>query len=130
MNRARPYLKAAAVVSTVALMGAFVAYRAGAFPNPFPADAQPQPEAPPAATPQTASEPPAPDAGHSAFMYGSKSAPAFAPAQPTPVPGTTPAQQPTPTLEGKPPTFMGGSKFITIVSPTGGPPPQPPAPKP
>ena len=131
MNRTSPYLKAAAVVSTVTLMGAFVAYRAGAF-QPAPADAPP--ESPPAAAPQTASEQlVVVDMGDSAFMYGSKSAPAFTPAPP----GTTlvlqPGQQPTPTLESKPPTFMGGSKYITIVPPSGAspiPPPQPPAPKP
>lgn len=133
MNRAAPYLKAAAVVSTVTLMGAFVAYRAGAFPNPLSAEAPPQPEAIPAAAPQTATEPPTVIVlGDSAFMYGSKSAPAFTPAQP----GTTlvlhPAQQPAPTPEGKPPTFMGGSKYITIVPPPSGqpPPPQPTPPGP
>ncbi len=132
MKRAAPYLQAAAVASAVTLMGAFVAYRAGAFPNPF-ASPSPQPETIPAAAPQTESEQPLViDIHDPAIMYSSKSAPAFTSAQPTPASGTAPGQQPAPTPESKPPTFMGGSKYITIVPPNGQAvaPPPPTTPKP
>src|SRR5580700_3495924 len=78
MEQARPYLKAAAVVSTVTLVGAFVAYRAGAF-QPFgKPDAQPAAEfTSPNATSQSPITPPATqltaENKEPTFLPGSKS---------------------------------------------------------
>ena len=78
MERARPYLKVAAVVSAVALVGALVAYRAGAFSESV--SAEPQPEPQPAAAPQTAPAPqPEPNTGQFIIMGGSKSDASFYP---------------------------------------------------
>ena len=121
MDRTKPYLKAAAVTSAVVLGGLFVAYHAGAFAKP--ASPENPPELPPAADAQTADAPPAtPSDPHPAFMYGSKSAPAFLPGTPAqaPSPGTAPVPG-TPNSPGQSPTFMSGSKSI-IFSPAGQPP--------
>ena len=78
MERARPYLKGTAVMSAVVLVGAFVAYRAGAF-QPFErTDAPPAPELTTSnESPQSLTVPPAtqPTAEHKepVFMPGSKS---------------------------------------------------------
>jgi len=115
MERARPYLRVAALLSAVALVGALVAYRAGAFSTPVPSEARGEPQ--PATDPQTAAEPPAttPDP-HPAFMYGSKSAPAFLPGGTAQTPGTDPVQL-TPVPPDKTSTFIGGSKSIILTPP-------------
>lgn len=115
MERARPYLKVAALLSTVALVGAFVAYHAGAFAQP------PAPEAPaepqPTTGPQPSAESPAPPLDpHPAFMYGSKSAPAFLPVEPVQAPGSGPVPV-TPISPDKSPTFLGGSKSMIFSTP-------------
>ncbi len=106
MERKSPYLKIAAVVSAVLLVGAFVSYRAGAFQRPAPPEPQPEPAAP------TDTEPrPTPSADQPQhFLYSSKSAPAFTPASPPPTVN--------PPAPGNPPAYMGSSKWISIV-PTG-----------
>jgi hypothetical protein len=139
MERARPFLKVAAVASSVCLAAAFVAYRAGAFDSPPPAP-EPPPETQPATTPPLAS-PANPDS--LIFMAGSKSTFVYdesalkalekltasgSTVQTAPATGTTPPANP---------VFMGGSKYIApIFGPsTTGPgsaeksnPPAPPAP--
>lgn len=114
MSHPKPYLKVAAVVSAVLLVGAFVSYRAGVFQRPAPAEPPTPDVTPVAAEPQTPS-----DADQQqAFMYGSKSAPAFGPPSPAPPPE-------------KPPEFMAGSKSFRIISlPPAGTPPALSAPKP
>jgi hypothetical protein len=133
MERAKPYLKVAAVVSAVCLVGAFVAYRAGAFDGPPPPAPPPAPETqpapgpvpPPAPTPETPTSP--------TFMLGSKSAYVY---DENALKALTQSTQ-----TGSPanPVFMGGSKYIApIFGPsTTGPgsaeksrPPAPPAPVP
>ena len=106
MERARPYLKVAAVVSAVTLVGALVAYRAGAFAMPIPVETQPEPQ--PAAAPEPAPEQPVTttDQLNPAIMYGSKSAPAF--------PGVTTGLTP-PSGTQSPPVFMGGSKSAAVI---------------
>jgi hypothetical protein len=138
MERGKPYLKVAAVLSSVALVGAFVAYRAGAFDKPAP---QPDPQlaAPsagagePVITPSDGPERSVtltPEELKQAIMYGSKSAPAFVPTQPSMQPNSsgsllppqlTPVQPAAPSGNQKPPVFMGGSKSAEIF-------PVPPAP--
>jgi hypothetical protein len=114
MERVRPYLKVAAVASAVALVGAFVAYRAGAFSKPAHPESQSEPQ--PVAGPQTAPELPTTttDQQHPAFMYGSKSAPAFVPVPPSPTPGAAPAP-PAPNSGQPSPVFLGGSKSAEII---------------
>ncbi|QJW96061.1 hypothetical protein [Frigoriglobus tundricola] len=142
MDRAKPYLKVAALLSAVALVGALVAYRAGAFSTPVPSEApgDPQPTAVPRPTAEQLAPTPDP---HPALMYGSKSAPAFLPGESAQALGAVPGPVPvTPTSPDKPPTFIGGSKSIILVPagqlpgltpshPPNMPPPTPPgAPKP
>jgi hypothetical protein len=135
MERARPYLKVAALVTAVGLGGAFVAYRAGAFATASPVEAQPG--QPLILAPETEAEQPPPNSLQlpPAVMFGSKSAPAFTPAQPGP--GAQPQAQPAPASPEKPPTFMPGSKSIgnlfpgtttTLVPVDPSKPQQPPAP--
>ena len=127
MDRRKAFLKGAAVVSALVLVGSFVAYRAGAFtkpPEPLP---QPEPEAtvapqqpPPGAIEGTSNE-------DLIFLAGSKSSDIVRPPKPTP-PQPAPA---TPTPQ-PPSVFMGGSKWGAIVptTPTPNPPviPVPPQP--
>ena len=112
MERARPYLKVAAVVSAVALVGALVAYRAGAFSESVPAD--PQPELQPATAPQTAPEQPITGTPQTppAFMFGSKSAPTFTSGLPATT-GDTAGVTPVPSTGQSPPVFLGGSKSLS-----------------
>ena len=124
MERSRPYLKVAAVLSSVCLVGAFVAYRAGAFdspPPPAPPSTEMPPETQPAAVPAPAS-PANPDS--LIFMAGSKSTFVYdesalkaldkltaggSTVQTVPATGTqsTPAN----------PVFLGGSKSLTRLFP-------------
>jgi hypothetical protein len=133
MERAKPYLKVAAVVSSVALVGALVAYRAGAFSKPAP---EQQPAAAPPAVPET---PPAgsesreltPAELNAAIMYGSKSAPAFYPVPAGSTTGGPPnTQAAVPSGGPKPPTFMGGSKSFEVFQSPPGVLPAPPQPQP
>jgi hypothetical protein len=96
MNSAKPVLKVAALVSAVLGMGAFVAYRAGAFAKPAPPEAQ---------TPADF------------YLSPSKSSGVFRPAEAEP-------QQPAPVVPSDP-TFLGGSKSIIIASPPMGTAPKP-----
>ena len=67
MNKAKPYLQVAALVSSVLMVGAFIGCRSGAFqPARKP---EPQQATPPSATPPL----PAPE-GKPTLMPGSKSA--------------------------------------------------------
>jgi hypothetical protein len=104
MERARPYLKAAAVVSAVLLGGAFVAYRAGAFAASAPVETQ--------AEQQQITGPSATTESPHKFMLGSKSAPAFTP----PSSGTSEPPKPLAPLTGlvPPSVLMGGSKSIQL----------------
>jgi hypothetical protein len=123
MERAKPYLKGAAVLSTVALMGAFVAYRAGAFQLDLQTDAPPAPEvAAPAGAPSAApsevpplpvipSVAPADDSKPPAIMPGSKSLgplgvvrtdPQPNTVSPLPVPSITPPPAPSTTPPSAP----------------------------
>jgi hypothetical protein len=108
MERARPYLKVAALVTAVGLGGAFVAYRAGAFAAASPVEAQSGP--PLILAPETDAQQPTPNPSQlpPAVMFGSKSAPAFTPAQPAPA------------SPDKPSVFMAPSKSIVLfpVSPS------------
>jgi hypothetical protein len=121
MQRARPYLKVVAVLSSVCLVGAFVAYRAGAFDSPPPPAPPLSPETQPATTPAPAS-PANPDSlifmagSKSAFVYDESTMKALEPflGQPAPATGTqsTPAN----------PVFMGGSKYLApLFGPSTGP---------
>ncbi|HSQ56024.1 MAG TPA: hypothetical protein VLM40_09775 [Gemmata sp.] len=113
MERARPYLKVAAVLCSVCLVAAFVAYRAGAFdrlppPAPAPAAEVQPPAAPESQTPST-------------FLAGSKSTFVFDPAKGSasmPTVQLQPSQtvqqtQGTPPAPASKPTFIGGSKSLT-----------------
>jgi len=126
MSRARPFLKVAAVVSSVLLVGAFIGCRTGAFrplakPEPQPAPTQPAPENPPT------------------FMSGSKSlngGPGYTIGL-TPAGGAAPndpAKPATtePTPEKKPLVLMGGPKSAPVFGPVNGPAPanEPHAPPP
>jgi hypothetical protein len=105
MERARPYLKVAAVVSAVALVGSHIAYRAGAFSTPIPTESQPEPP--------TANPPQPPPAS----MFGSKSVPAVTPGQTNSTANAPFVPQPAPVAPAphdKPPTFLSGSKSFTI----------------
>jgi len=118
MERSRPILKVAAVAVSVCLVGAFVAYRAGAFDSPPPpappAEPTPQPDGEPAATAPASPTPPV-------FMLGSKSARVYDESllkqfeqlplvQAAPAAGTQPATPNTP-------IFLGGSKSLTPLFP-------------
>lgn len=110
MQRTKPYLKVAAIVSAVTLAGTFVAYRAGAVPNPF--AAEPQPEAPPPEAQIASEQPASTDPKPPAVMHGSKWGPAFLPADPNPTTVT-----PVPPGGEQSPVFMAGSKSFRPVMP-------------
>jgi hypothetical protein len=143
MQRARPYLKVAAVVSSACLVAAFVAYRAGAFDSP------PTPALEPEAQPEI--QPPVPpypaNLTEHVFMSGSKSTFVYdesalkALEMLTANSSTVQTVPPTGTQSTPPakPVFLGGSKSLApIFGPsTTGPgsaekssPPAPPAPVP
>jgi hypothetical protein len=149
MDRARPYLKVAAFVPAIVLVGGFVGARAGVFVIPsFPIFSKdvPQPEAQPQPDPVAATQqPPAvqtlPD-DHPIFMSGSKSfRPVIALPQgssPQTVPPTAPNSAPGATPPAGPPVFLGGSKSAPIIpfpppnpgAQQGAPPANPPIPPP
>lgn len=102
MDRAKPYLQVAAAVSAVLLVGLFVAYRAGAFDRPT---------APPV-EPQAGETPNSPEGQPPAsYLSGSKSTFVFPAGQVAPPPEPVLTQIP----PGSKPTFMGGSKSITVL---------------
>jgi hypothetical protein len=128
MDRRKAFLKGAAVVSALVLVGSFVAYRAGAF-ELF-SKPELQPEVQPVAAPQES----APTPPQSTFLPGSKSinltgttiggltpAGTFVPDLDVPI-RTEPAPPPPP---AKPPTFMGGSKSAPVIEWKTPNPPQP-----
>jgi hypothetical protein len=134
-------LKSAVVVSSVLLVGGFIAYRAGAFnrlmaPTPQPVESSGDPIGDdyllsgsksdriilvPATTQQPAGDKAQLDA---ALMGGSKTI-SIGPLV-TPPSGSTPGAQSTSTKESTP-TLMGGSKYAPIVIP---PPPNKSSPQP
>ncbi len=112
MDQAKVYLKILAVVSASALVGALVAYRAGAFASPAPPE---PPEQQPVAGEQPVPEStPGTDPKSPAIMYGSKSAPAFTHVESGTTPAPTPQTQPQPQPN---PVYLGGSKSKFIFEP-------------
>ena len=113
MERARPYLKVAAVVSSVCLVAAFVAYRAGAFDSPPPPAPPLAPEAQPATTPAPAN----PDSlifmagSKSTFVYDGNALKEFEKLTTNPPDLAAPATG-TQSAPAKP-VFLGGSKSLT-----------------
>jgi hypothetical protein len=108
MDKAKPYLKAAAVASSALLVGVFIGYRAGAFSTPEPNSAL-QPAESTSTQPTTE--------GPITIMGGSKSAPAFGETI-----GLTPAEQPLLPLElseePKAAIFFGGAKSDMAFRPS------------
>ncbi len=110
MQRAKPYLKTAALASSVLLVGVFIGYRAGAFQQslstPAPAPAPQTAETPTVTPPPTA--PPSPmlqtiPVTNPAIMYSSKSAPAIDTATFERLVGQPTTAQPTPPTPPSPP---------------------------
>ena len=125
MERRQPYLKVAAVVSAVLLVGCFVAYRAGAFHRPAEPAPQPEQQSEGATQPAPNAAPPS-----RAIMYSSKSAEVFIPGSEVTPEGAPPAVPATPATPPAPqPVFLGGSKSdASFVPPRPGFVPKPPQP--
>ncbi|HVL15940.1 MAG TPA: hypothetical protein VM529_25430 [Gemmata sp.] len=122
MERSRPILKVAAVAVSVCLVGAFVAYRAGAFDSPPPpappAEPTPQPDGEPAAAPTPPTQTPA----SPVFMLGSKSARVYdenllKQFEQLPLVQAAPATGGTQPATPSTPVFLGGSKSLTPLFP-------------
>jgi hypothetical protein len=108
--------KVAAIMPAILLVGALVAYRAGAFSPTPPAPPPPEPEPQPVAAAPSEPQVMQLDEKTMHFMLGSKSA---MPVQPSQLGNTqlTPAPN-SPTPQPKPnPVFLGGSKFRPVIGP-------------
>lgn len=113
MNKAKPYLQAAALVSSVLMVGAFIGCRTGTIQPLGKADPRPAAPQPPAAQPTPEGKP--------TLMPGSKSLMIDLRANGTPAanpPGAAPP--PTPPAPEKKQQFiiMGGPKSAPVFAPT------------
>jgi hypothetical protein len=118
MKKTKPYLQAAALVSSVLLVGAFIGCQTGAF-QPF-AKPEPPPEAPQwVTTPEPTPNPPASE-GKPTFMPGSKSLMIGLQTNGTETPNPPGARPPTPPPAPTQQQFiiMGGPKSAPVFTPT------------